>query len=439
MKVSEEKELKPIQQSLYFPDLVEQVYSHLPTSLLANILLSLPLVVVLWGKVTHQKLIIWIAVLWAITIVRFVQYITYRSRKDGPVRNWAFQFNIGVILTGIVWGLTGFFLFPEFSILHQVFLAFVLGGLIAGATVSIAAMQSSLKIFVCLVVIPLVFRFLFIGGEVHYAMGGMLALYGGFCIVMSSQIYTMLITSIRLQYENKEEIEERKKAEDKLVRQKVFLEAVLSNVEDAIVACDDEGNLSFFNRAAQTFHGVEQKNLPPEEWAANYDLYLADGVTPMQKEDIPLFRAFRGETLADVEMIILPKQGKRRTLLSSGRPLIDDSGKKYGALVSMHDITERKKAEDFLKRAHQELEIKVQERTNELRKALAEVKTLRGILPICSHCKKIRNDEGYYEQIELYIHKHSGVDFSHTICPACIKKYYPEYHDISQEDRLEKE
>ena len=59
-----------------------------------------------------------------------------------------------------------------------------------------------------------------------------------------------------------------------------------------------------------------------------------------------------------------------------------------------------------------------------LKQALKEIKTLRGILPICSVCKKIRNDQGYYEQIEGYIHKHSGVDFSHTICPECADEMY---------------
>jgi len=105
----------------------------------------------------------------------------------------------------------------------------------------------------------------------------------------------------------------------------------------------------------------------------------------------------------------------------------------------MHDITERKKAEDFLKSAHEQLETKVQERTNELRKALDEVRTLRGILPICAHCKKIRNDEGYYEQIEAYLHKTSEVDFTHTICPTCMKEHYPEeYEDILSENTPEK-
>ena len=63
-----------------------------------------------------------------------------------------------------------------------------------------------------------------------------------------------------------------------------------------------------------------------------------------------------------------------------------------------------------------------------LEKALEEVKTLRGILPICSYCKKVRDDEGYWEQVDIYIHKHSQADISHSICPACVKKHYPYIH-----------
>lgn len=70
-----------------------------------------------------------------------------------------------------------------------------------------------------------------------------------------------------------------------------------------------------------------------------------------------------------------------------------------------------------------------------LEKSITEIKTLQGILPICSFCKNIRNDEGYYEQIEGYIHKHSGVDFSHTICPTCAKEHYPkEYASIMKKN-----
>ena len=63
----------------------------------------------------------------------------------------------------------------------------------------------------------------------------------------------------------------------------------------------------------------------------------------------------------------------------------------------------------------------------ELHQALAHIKTLRGIVPICASCKNIRDDQGYWKQVEVYVHDHSEAEFSHGICPACMKKLYPEY------------
>ncbi|MDD5286371.1 MAG: MASE3 domain-containing protein [Desulfuromonadaceae bacterium] len=62
-----------------------------------------------------------------------------------------------------------------------------------------------------------------------------------------------------------------------------------------------------------------------------------------------------------------------------------------------------------------------------LQKAMEEIKELKGILPICMHCKKIRDDSGYWSQLEIYIRDHSSADFSHGICPDCLKEHYPEY------------
>jgi len=65
----------------------------------------------------------------------------------------------------------------------------------------------------------------------------------------------------------------------------------------------------------------------------------------------------------------------------------------------------------------------------ELKGAIAKIKKLSGLLPICASCKKIRDDQGYWTQIESYIREHSEADFSHGICPSCIKKLYPDYID----------
>ncbi len=69
--------------------------------------------------------------------------------------------------------------------------------------------------------------------------------------------------------------------------------------------------------------------------------------------------------------------------------------------------------------------MKLRKLTVELEQALAEVKTLRGILPVCCFCKRIRDDKGYWEKVDIYLLKYSEADVSHCICPECEKKYYP--------------
>jgi DNA-binding response OmpR family regulator len=72
------------------------------------------------------------------------------------------------------------------------------------------------------------------------------------------------------------------------------------------------------------------------------------------------------------------------------------------------------------------LNAKLVRRQKKLQKALARIKTLRGLIPICSFCKKIRNDRGFWEQVEQFVSHHSEADFTHGICPECVKIHYPE-------------
>jgi DNA-binding NarL/FixJ family response regulator len=72
---------------------------------------------------------------------------------------------------------------------------------------------------------------------------------------------------------------------------------------------------------------------------------------------------------------------------------------------------------------------------SELQEALANIKTLSGLVPICAGCKKIRDDQGYWSQVEIFVAKHSGAKFSHGICPDCARKLYPEFADIPRTPR----
>jgi PAS domain S-box-containing protein len=138
-----------------------------------------------------------------------------------------------------------------------------------------------------------------------------------------------------------QEIRDRQKIEQTLNKEREFLKALLNHLEDGIVACDENGILTLFNQTMQEFHGLPQAALPPDRWAEHFDLFQADGQTRMQVEDIPLFRAFRGEIVKNVELVVAPKQGKIRSLLASGQAFFDAQGEKLGAVVVMQDITEQ--------------------------------------------------------------------------------------------------
>ena len=94
--------------------------------------------------------------------------------------------------------------------------------------------------------------------------------------------------------------------------------------------------------------------------------------------------------------------------------------------IELEEMNE-KLQEDISKR--KQVEKEREKLITELQMALSEIKTLRGILPLCSHCKKIRDDKGYWEKVDVYIRKYSEADISHGICPDCMKKYYPEEYE----------
>ncbi|GAM10785.1 nodulation protein V [Geobacter sp. OR-1] len=159
-----------------------------------------------------------------------------------------------------------------------------------------------------------------------------------------------------------------KRAEQELTREREFNRCLLESMADGVVACDANGILTLFNCSAREWHGLDPLRLPPEEWAQHYDLFRPDGITPLQTDEIPLARAFRGESVRDAGMAIKAKGQPIRFIIANGSVIKDETGQKLGAVVIMRDVTEFWRMDQELRTANEELEKRVEERTDELLK-----------------------------------------------------------------------
>lgn len=114
----------------------------------------------------------------------------------------------------------------------------------------------------------------------------------------------------------------------------------------------------------------------------------------------------------------------------AGAPLIDREGNALGSLCvidrqpRMLSLEQRQALEKLARQVMMQMELR--HTSAQLAEVLAEMKTLHSLLPICSHCKGIRDDAGYWQSVESYLSAHTNTDFSHGICPVCFEKHFPE-------------
>ena len=146
------------------------------------------------------------------------------------------------------------------------------------------------------------------------------------------------------------DITERVEARTALDREQAFLSAVFDSIEEAIVICDKNGTIARFNESARRLHGLPEVPVPSKQWADHYDLYRADGTTPLPTEEIPLYRALQGERVLNEEIIVRAPGREPRTMDCSGRAITDPAGNTTGAVVAMHDVTNLKRVERELRK-----------------------------------------------------------------------------------------
>ena len=243
------------------------------------------------------------------------------------------------------------------------------------------------------------------------------------------------------------QVERRKKSERMVVQERNLLRTLIDNIPDFIYYKDKKSRFVRINKAQAEWLGLSS----PEQalGTSDFDYYPEETARKFYKEEQRIIKS--GKPMINREEVQPDSKGNVKWISSTTKvPLRNSKGDVIGIVGISRDITKQKETERLLKEAHDMLEQRVKERTEELHKSnqelreeiaerkkiekerellirelkelLANVKTLKGMLPICARCKKIRDDKGYWKQVEEYIRDHSEVEFSHGLCPECLKE-----------------
>lgn len=207
---------------------------------------------------------------------------------------------------------------------------------------------------------------------------------------------------------------EKKQAEKTLRENEVKYRQIYNTTFDGIITAGIEGKIIEVNQKAEEIFGYETGEmvgleivkLMPERFRENHlagmKRFLKSGKGKILGTLLELQGLHKNDNIFPIELIVNSFTVAESTYFTG----------------TMRDITERK-----------QLEIEKEKHLKKIKEALNKIKRLEGLLPICSSCKKIRDDKGSWIQIESYIHDHSEADFTHGVCPECIKKLYPELYE----------
>ena len=253
--------------------------------------------------------------------------------------------------------------------------------------------------------VPIMKNDLFVGAfEIYYKMTGrqkslnkLLSKSSIVLVFLSMSVWGAILFVL---FKAGQNIAQRERADEALRESEEKYRSITESMTDAMYICSSDFRVEFMNPAMinkigydatgehcfQTIYGLEEKC----PWCIHEKVQRGEYVTTE---------------------ILNPKDG--RTYIVSHSPIFHKNNS-ISKMTIFRDITQRKLVEEERKDLIKELE-----------NALDQVKQLSGMLPICSSCKKIRDDEGYWNQIESYISDRSEAKFSHGICPECAKKLYP--------------
>jgi PAS domain-containing protein len=244
--------------------------------------------------------------------------------------------------------------------------------------------------------------------------------YAGHLLVIGSVLAAVLL--LLANFLASRELTHRHRAEAKLNQTLLLQKAILNSSDYGIVTTDPKGIVQTFNVAAEKLLGYSADEIigktTPMLWRDSNE--IAERAHQLShKLGIPVRPTFESVVLKiqfdqidEGEWTFIRKDSSRFTSMLVVTALSDEIGNFTGFLGIFRDVSQR--------RQH---EIEREKIVVELQEALAQVKTLSGLIPICAWCKNIRNDKGYWQNVEQYVRSNTDATFTHGVCPSCSEKF----------------
>ncbi len=203
--------------------------------------------------------------------------------------------------------------------------------------------------------------------------------------------------------------DERKRADDERAK----TDGIIAAIGDGLRIIDTSFRIVYENR-------IHKELLGDHEGEHCYRAYRQ---RDEECEMCPMVATFEEGLIHRTERT-LPARAGIRYLGITASPLRDSSGRITAAVVIVRDITGRKL-----------IEAEREKLISELHAAMTQIKTLRGLIPTCAWCRRVRDDKGKWHRMEYYVKKNSYADFTHGICPECLKKAWPEYELLKHDEK----
>lgn len=308
-----------------------QIFLALNKSIVATVINSIILTVVLWGVIEHKVLLTWLILLLFVSLLRYILANNYKSSSPSLDKApfWMQRFLFGSVTVSVIWGASSIWLFPSDDLARQTFLAFVIGGMVAGAVTTLSYNKIAVYIFISFSLLPLMIRFFYSGTDLSIAMGTMIAIYFFVLLQSAKQAYIRINENICMRIENIEQQRSLNESENRY-------ETLLNTATDAFFLHDLDGKIMNVNNQACRSLGYTKDELI-NMYVSDVDLDIKAG-----KLKEPWNKLEKGESIR-IESTHCRKDGSSFPVeVGVGHIHMGDE---MFVSVFARDITERKRVE----------------------------------------------------------------------------------------------